>query len=109
MNEKKEEKGRTVSLWLDKDLVERLDKLAKKGGITRSKLLANMIELSAKSLERADAVGILSLSLLIRDFEYNLKTWIREIRANGAEIKGYWDNGELDADDADLTAELAWK
>jgi len=96
--------GRTISLWLEGDLVSRVDALAAKAGVSRSKILANMIELNVKSLERADSVGILEMALLIRDLEEGLKGWVRQVKDEGHQIKEDWKNGCLPepADD------LAW-
>ena len=40
----KEKAGKmATTLWIDKTVVRKLDKLAQKGGLTRSKLMANLI------------------------------------------------------------------
>lgn len=96
--------GRTVGLWLHDDLVTRLDALAAKAGISRSKLMANIIELNVKSLERADSVGILSMAILIRDLEEGLKGWVRQAKEEAQGIKEDWENNVY----AEETDDLAW-
>lgn len=96
--------GRTVCLWLDDDLVVRVDALAEKSGITRSKILANMIEMNVKSLERADSAGILPLVLLMRDLEEGLKGWVRQVKDEGDRIKEDWENGYF----PDQAEDLSW-
>lgn len=96
--------GRSISLWLDDDLVARVDALADKSGITRSKILANMIEMNVKSLERADSAGILPLVLLMRDLEEGLKGWVRQVKDEGDRIKEDWENGCF----PDAADDLAW-
>lgn len=96
--------GRTVGLWLNDDLVTRVDALAAKAGISRSKLMANIIELNMKSLERADSVGILSMAILIRDLEEGLKGWVRQVKEEGDRIKEDWENGCF----PDAADDLAW-
>lgn len=89
----KKKNGRTVGLWLEQDLIARLDALAEKAGITRSKMMANIIELNVKSLERADSVGILSMALLIRDLQEGLNGWVRQIKDEPETLKETWENG----------------
>jgi len=96
--------GRTVGLWLNDDLVTRVDALSAKAGISRSKLMANIIELNLKSLERADSVGILSMAILIRDLEEGLKGWVRQVKDEGDRIKEDWENGCF----PDAADDLAW-
>jgi hypothetical protein len=92
--------GQTVATWMDEELVVRLDSLAEKAGITRSKLVYNMVEMSTKSLERADSFGVLNFALLMRDWEDNLRAWVRLIRTEGKEIKADYESG--------ATEELDW-
>ena len=100
----KKRNGRTVGLWLEKDLIARVDALADKAGITRSKFLANMVEVNVKSLERADSVGILNMALLIRDLEEGLKGWVRQAREEADRIKEDWENGYF----PDAAEDLSW-
>lgn len=95
--------GRTVGLWLNDDLVTRVDALAEKAGITRSKFLANMVEVNVKSLERADSVGILSMAILIRDLEEGLKGWVRQAKEEADRIKEDWENGYFPDEAKDLS------
>lgn len=85
--------GLTVGVWLQRDLVDRLDSLAERAGITRSKLLANMIEMNVTSLERADSAGILPLVLLMRDLQEGLRGWCRQIEDDPETVKETWANG----------------
>lgn len=98
----KKRNGRTVGLWLEEDLIVRVDALAEKAGITRSKFLANMVEVNVKSLERADSVGILSMAILIRDLEEGLKGWVRQAKEEADRIKEDWENGSYPDDGNDL-------
>jgi predicted transcriptional regulator len=91
----KKKNGRTVAIWMDEDLIARVDRLAEKADITRSKMMANMIEVTTKSLERADSFGIVSVALLLRDFEEGLRSWVREWKSEGPAIKEDWEKGTL--------------
>ena len=60
--------GKSVTVWLPKDLVTRLDALADKGGLTRSMLVQNMIDVSVGELEIMDKLGIVATVVVLRDF-----------------------------------------
>lgn len=59
--------GKTVSLHLPIDVIEKVDRLAEMADISRSKLLANMVEVAADELLALDKIGVLRISLLLRD------------------------------------------
>ncbi|MBN2179037.1 MAG: ribbon-helix-helix protein, CopG family [Deltaproteobacteria bacterium] len=63
----------TVAFRCPKDLADRLEKMAEKGDIPRSKLILNMVETMLGYLEVTEKVGVLHLAMLIRDAGDNLK------------------------------------
>jgi metal-responsive CopG/Arc/MetJ family transcriptional regulator len=71
MNE--EGKGRKITFHCPDDVAERLDKLAEKGDIPRSKLVLNMVEMALDFLEATQKVGVLHIALLFRDAGTKLK------------------------------------
>ena len=76
----KTSKNITVSLKVSTDTLERLDTLAGKAGLTRSKLLSNLVETSLETLEDCEKVGILQIGLLVRDLNDNMKDWAKKWR-----------------------------
>jgi len=68
-----EKKFKNVTFHCPIDVVERLDRLAEKGDIPRSKLILNMVETTLTFLETTQKVGILQLSILLRDAGDKLK------------------------------------
>jgi len=62
-----ENKGRKITFHCPDDIAERLDKLAEISGTPRSRLVLNMVVNGIEFLESTKKVGILSLSLLLRD------------------------------------------
>ena len=68
-----ESKGKKITFHCPDDIAERLDKIAEKGDIPRSKLVLNMVEVSLDFLESTQKVGILHLALLFRDAGVKLK------------------------------------
>lgn len=62
-----ESKGRKITFHCPEDIAVRLDKLAEISGTPRSRLVLNMVVNGIEFLEATNKVGILSLSLLLRD------------------------------------------
>ena len=76
IKEEKEENDRmAVTLWIEKSTVKRLDVLAEKGSLTRSKLLTNLVEASLEELEAMDKMGVLATVIVLRDFVENIRSW----------------------------------
>ncbi|OPY82157.1 MAG: Ribbon-helix-helix protein, copG family [Syntrophus sp. PtaU1.Bin005] len=68
-----ETKGKKITFHCPDDIAERLDRLAEKGDIPRSKLVLNMVETMTGFLESTQKVGILHLAILLRDAGEKLK------------------------------------
>lgn len=66
---KETEDKMAVTVWIDKRLVDRIDKLAEKADLTRSKLLVNMIEVTTGELEVMKTVGIYAIAKIFRDMK----------------------------------------
>jgi len=68
-----EAKGRKITFHCPDKIAERLDKLAEKSDIPRSKLILNMVEIMLDFAEATQKVGILQMSILFRDAGIKLK------------------------------------
>lgn len=62
-----------VSFWVEKDIADKLDYLAEKGGITKSKLLSNIVEVVVHDMMIVDKLGIIKLGR----FYYELREGIK--------------------------------
>ena len=60
-------KFRKITFHCPEDVAVRLDWLAEKADIPRSKLILNMVEVCVGYAEKTEKVGILQMSLLLRD------------------------------------------
>jgi len=69
----KNKKYQNITFHCPVELVARIDRLAEKGDVPRSKLMLNMVEMSLDFLESTQKVGIFQLSLLLRDAADSLK------------------------------------
>jgi predicted transcriptional regulator len=66
-------KGRKITFHCPENVAERLDRLAEKGDIPRSKLVLNMVEVMLSFAEMTKKVGILQMSILFIDAGEKLK------------------------------------
>jgi metal-responsive CopG/Arc/MetJ family transcriptional regulator len=69
------EKGdkQAVTIWIDKNLVKQIDLLAGKGDLTRSKLIANLVEIGAEELMVMNKVGIWAMARIYENIRQRLK------------------------------------
>lgn len=69
------EKGdkQAVTIWIDKGLVDRLEALAAKGDITRSKLITNLVEVGAEELEVMNKLGLWATARVFEDIRQYFK------------------------------------
>ena len=63
-----------VTIWFDDAVLERIDHLALRGDITRSRLVRNLTMVGVEYLETCEKFGVLQTALVIRDFGDRLKT-----------------------------------
>lgn len=69
------EAQKALTTWFDDGVIDRLDRLALKGDIPRSRLIRNLTVIGVEYLEACDKFGILRTVLILRDFERRVKDW----------------------------------
>lgn len=57
-----------VTIWMQEKDLERLDRLAKRGAVSRSHLMRNLLVIGGDYLEGAEKFGFLQTALVLRDF-----------------------------------------
>ncbi len=69
------EKGnmQAVTIWIKKDLVEKIDQFAEKGDLTRSKLISNLVEVGVEELTIMNKVGIWAMARIYEDIRQRLR------------------------------------
>jgi hypothetical protein len=91
MVKEKEKDGKVVvSIWVDKKIVNDLDYIAEKGGITRSKLISNLLEMAAHDMMIVDKFGGLRMAAFfwdMRDALRNAGTKFKDKLIMGSVIK----------------------
>lgn len=67
-------KDKIISLRLTAEEVDRLQSLADKAGISRNKLIHNMVVTGIETLEDLDSVGVVNAVLAVRNIENFFKS-----------------------------------
>ena len=69
------EKGdkQAVTIWIRKDLVAKIDALAEKGDLTRSKLISNLVEVGVEELTVMNKVGLWAMAKIYEDIRQRLR------------------------------------
>ena len=57
---KETEDKAAITIWAEKELIARIDKLAEKAGLTRSTIAKNILEVSVSQLEVMNTLGVLN-------------------------------------------------
>ena len=71
-DEKKEGKV-AVSFWVEKEVADKLEYLAEKGGLTKSKLLSNIVEAVVHDMMIVDKFGIVRLGRFYHELREGIK------------------------------------
>jgi len=64
-----------AGLYIEKDLNEGLQRMANKAGISKNKLMINILKMNLASLECQQKIGVLDIALILRDMGDYLKRW----------------------------------
>jgi hypothetical protein len=81
--------GVKVSIMLDRQMLELVDRLAVKADMERGRLIRNILEMNCRALEQSERVGLFQMSVLLRDLGEDLKVWAKGVCENSGVI-GRW-------------------
>jgi len=71
---------RVLAIRLDRDVVDRIDKICKKAGMKRATLIQNVIGEVTKDLENLNKFGVLHLAVILRNMrEQALHGWVKKM------------------------------
>ena len=70
-----DENMKVVSVYVREDLLKEIDKLADKAGLSRSKLIANMLDVSALELGSMEKLGVLATAVVLRNWKEKAQKW----------------------------------
>ena len=66
---------KSLTIWFEAGVLDRIDRLALKGDISRSRLIRNLSVIGVEYLEACEKFGILQTALILRDFKRRVKNW----------------------------------
>jgi hypothetical protein len=81
----KNETKKRAQLRVDPEILERIDALAVKADMTRTRLIENILRECAASLELSQRIGLFQTSLIIRDMGQTLTEWAKGLRTKKPE------------------------
>ena len=65
---------RIASVWFPEGVLDRVDRLAARGDINRSRLIRNLTLIGVEYLETAEKFGLMQTAIVLRDFS----VWFKE-------------------------------
>ena len=68
-----------VQFYLPNDVMERINEISKAADVEPTKLMVNMLDEFSKTLNAAKCVGLLQISVLIRNAGEKLHEWVEDI------------------------------
>jgi predicted DNA-binding protein len=80
--------GKAMTFTFDSDLADKMDKLAKKGGISKSQLVKNLLEMGIEDIEKIDKEGLMTLVKLMEKVGSNLRERFSKTIKEGLEKEG---------------------
>jgi hypothetical protein len=76
----KKQKTKKISLDIPVETLKKLDLLAEMADMPRQKLISNILEVDADTLMDCKKVGILHLTVLLRDLSETMKEWAMKMK-----------------------------
>jgi hypothetical protein len=70
-----------ISLNVPVEILERINQLAEKAEMDRTRLMVNMLDECSKTLMATNKVGIYQFSIIMRDFGEKMSSWAKKIKA----------------------------
>lgn len=80
MIDRENDSMKMVSFMIPQHVLDRVDRLAKKADIPRSKLLRNFVEVWSEAMEQSNKIGLWSFGVLMRDFKDICVSWVVSLK-----------------------------
>jgi predicted DNA-binding protein len=74
-------KDEKITFSCPPEVAERLARLTKKTGLTRSRLILNIVDEMTKTLEFTEKVGVLDFALMMRNLGDDMSKWAKKVKA----------------------------
>ena len=72
----------TITVWIKQDVLDLLDKFARDIGVSKNRLIRNLINAGLTEIRAQDTIGLVKLNFLINDFKERWKKKNEEIGGN---------------------------
>ena len=86
----KKQETKKISIDIPVATLKKLDLLAEMADMPRQKLISNILEIDADTLMDCKKVGVLHLTVLLRDLSVTMKEWAKKMKKkknlNGLEL-----------------------
>jgi len=69
-----------ISFILPNEVLERLDQIAKKADMDRTKLMVNILDECSKSLLASEKIGLLQFTILMRNLAEKMEEWAKTVK-----------------------------
>ncbi len=79
-------KKKNLTVWVDPELLEVADRLAERAGITRAKLLENILDVGIRELMGFEKWGVFTFALVIRNVKDKLKAFVKEMNDDPTQL-----------------------
>ena len=74
-----------ISLNVPEDVLKRIDNLAERADMGRTRLMVNILDETSKTLMATQKVGIYQFSILMRDFGEKMMDWAKKVKEKKVE------------------------
>ena len=81
-----ESKKKNLTVWVDPELLEVADRLAEKAGITRAKLLENMLDVGIRELIQFERWGVFTFGLVMRHVRDKIRALIKNLNEDPSQL-----------------------
>jgi metal-responsive CopG/Arc/MetJ family transcriptional regulator len=81
-----QKKGKSITLWLDEETANRLDKVAQRAGLSRSRLAENLLLVGLDEAETLKKIGVLQLAVLLRDLHEKVSKRMADVKEIAGEL-----------------------
>ncbi len=84
---KDNEKVPLITFRPTKELSDRLDRLAEAAQMKKARLVMNIVDECSKTLEFTKKVGVLQLSVLLRNLGEKMNEWAKDMRSKEVKLE----------------------
>jgi hypothetical protein len=77
---------KTLTIWVEPEIKERLDKIARKAGLSRNQMAVNLLTVGLDEAETLKKIGVLQMAVLIRELRAKIGKTFTDTEIQAAKI-----------------------